>query len=47
MLQSGVLAVIGNMLISGEELSSMHKIFMKMDTDHNGFLSIDELKVGV
>ncbi len=43
----GVLAVVGNMLMSAEELSSMHKIFTKMDLDKNGVISIVEIKAGM
>ena len=41
------MAVIGNMLMTAEEMSSMKQIFEEMDTDQNGYLSLEELKVGV
>lgn len=47
MLQSGVLAFVGNLLTSAEELKNLQLMFMKMDKDKNGFLSIEELKAGM
>ena len=41
------MAFIGNMLMAAEEMTKLQQIFMKMDKDHNGFLSIEELRGGI
>lgn len=46
-LQSGVLSFMTNLLATTEELDELAEIFKQMDTSNDGFLSIEELKVGL
>lgn len=45
--QSGVLSFITNIQIKSEQLTELKEMFMRLDKDHDGTLSIDELKSGM
>lgn len=47
LLQSGVISFLTNLLATTEDLHDYVEMFEVMDTSKDGFLSIDELKVGI
>jgi calcium-dependent protein kinase len=47
LLQSGVISFLTNLLATNEDLQDYVDMFEMMDTSKDGYLSIDEIKVGV
>lgn len=45
--QSGILSLIANLNSNSEELENLKKMFLALDTDHSGTLTIDEIKKGM
>ena len=44
--QSGVCSIIANLQTKAEELADVREMFLKLDTDNNGFLTLEELEAG-
>ena len=45
--QSGVCSIIANLMTRAEDLVEVRKMFISLDTDNNGFLTLDELEAGM
>jgi Ca2+-binding EF-hand superfamily protein len=45
--QSGIISLIANLNSSSEELEVLRRMFLKLDTDQNGTLTIDEIRKGM
>ena len=45
-LSKGVLSFMTNLMTTEEEITELAEIFKKIDTSNDGFLSMDEIKVG-
>ena len=45
--QSGVCSIIANLQTKAEELADVRQMFITLDTDNNGFLTLDELEAGM
>ena len=45
--QSGVCSIIANLQTKAEDLSEVREMFLKLDTDSNGFLTLEELGAGM
>ena len=45
--QSGVCSIIANLQVKSEELKDVREMFIKLDTDANGFLTFEELDAGM
>lgn len=41
--QSGVCSVLANLVTQSEDLHELREVFVSWDTNHDGFLSLDEL----
>ena len=45
--QSGVCSIIANLQTKAEDLAEMREMFLKLDADSNGFLTLEELEAGM
>ena len=45
--QSGVCSIIANLQTKAEELADVREMFIKLDVNHDGFLSLEELEAGM
>jgi len=45
--QSGVCSIIANLQTKAEDLAEVREMFLKLDADNNGFLTLDELEAGM
>ena len=45
--QSGVCSIIANLQTKAEDLADVREMFIKLDTDNNGFLTLEELEAGM
>lgn len=45
--QSGVCSIIANLQIKSEELRDVRQMFIQLDTNADGFLSLEELEAGL
>ena len=41
--QTGVVSLLGALRVQSEELVNMKKMFLRLDTSQDGFLTVDEL----
>lgn len=46
-LQSTVLAFISGLMVSSEELEDLKQVFLKMDTNRDGTLCMEEIREGM
>lgn len=44
--QSGVCSIIANLQTKAAELNEVRKMFLKLDANNDGFLTLDELRAG-
>ena len=45
--QTGVVSLLGALRVQSEELVNMKKMFLRLDTSQDGFLTVDELQEGM
>lgn len=45
--QKGLISFMANLQTSSEELNEIKNLFCKLDINHDGFITIDELKLGL
>ena len=46
-LQSGVTALLVNLCLEAEEMSTLRRVFLALDTDRDGMLSLSELETSM